>query len=157
MSIRRATDHDAPAAIAIVRDSITQLCAADHRNDAATLERWLANKNPQTFVAWIANPDNFCVVAASGSQLHGVGLLQRRGEVLLFYLAPGQQRRGIGARIHAALEEQARAWRLSRMYLQSTRLACAFYEAMGYREAGPALRLFGVMDAYPYEKVLAAT
>ena len=30
----------------MVRQSIEQLCTADHGNDAATLTRWLANKTP---------------------------------------------------------------------------------------------------------------
>jgi hypothetical protein len=54
--VRQATLADTERALLVVRQSITQLCVADHRNDAATLERWLANKTPEQFARWLADP-----------------------------------------------------------------------------------------------------
>ena len=118
ITVRRAEESDATAAIDVVRRSISQLCVADHHDDESTLTTWLANKTPQNFLAWIANTDNFCVVAESNSRLAGVGVLQRTGEILLFYLDPGAQRQGIGRIIHAALEAKAHEWQLA--YCTST-------------------------------------
>lgn len=151
--VRPAESQDAAAAIAAVRNSISQLCAADHRNDPATLAAWLRNKTADNFAAWIANPDNFCVVAKAGI-VAGVGLLHRSGEIRLFYLAPGCQRQGIGRALYQALESQARQWSLARLHLDSTDRARPFYEAMGYAAAGPAIERFGVLRCFPYEKSL---
>ncbi len=152
--VRPAEPGDADAAIDVVRRSIGTLCVADHHNDEETLATWLANKTAQTFLGWLSNVDNFCVVVESNSRLLGVGVLHRRGEILLFYLAPGAQRQGIGKLIHAALEEKAEQWELTSLHLDSTALACPFYEALGYRPIGPAVRRFGVLRCFPYAKQL---
>jgi GNAT superfamily N-acetyltransferase len=154
ISVRPAEQRDADAAIDVVRSSIGQLCVADHHNDEKTLATWLANKTPQNFLVWLSNADNFCVVAESGSRLVGVGVLHRRGEILLFYLAPGVQRQGVGKMIHAALEEKAAQWGLTSLHLESTALACHFYEAVGYRKSGSAITRFGEMRCFPYAKQL---
>jgi GNAT superfamily N-acetyltransferase len=148
---------DADDAIEVVRASITQLCVADHHDDADTLARWLANKTPDHFRIWLANPDNHAVVAHVDGRLCGVGLLHRSGEIRLFFLAPGVQRRGIGKALHTALEDQARVWELRSLHLQATLLARSFYEALGYRATGGAEKLFGVLECHPYEKALDTT
>lgn len=151
---RPALVDDGDTVIAVVRASITQACVIDHRNDADTLNRWLSNKTPKHFRTWLADPDNHAVVALVDERLVGVGMLHRSGEIRLFFTAPGMQRQGIGTAIHASLETHARTWGVQRLHLHSTWLACAFYEALGYRSSGNAERLFGVLMAYPYEKAL---
>lgn len=59
--VRRAELKDAEAAVEVVRRSIEELCAIDHRNNATTLTNWLTNKTPENFCSWISNPDNFFV------------------------------------------------------------------------------------------------
>lgn len=154
-TVRRAEKTDAAAAVDVVRQSITESCTADHLGNADTLAKWLSNKTVQHFVSWLANADNFCVVAEAGGRLLGVGLLHRSGDVNLFYLVPSAQRQGIGKAIHFALEERAKAWRLAKLKLDSTFLARTFYERLGYRPAGSATPRFGVLQVYPYEKTLA--
>lgn len=151
---RPATIDDAIEATETVRQSILSLCAADHHNDQATVEHWLANKNPETFVAWISDPENFCAVEEVNGRVRGVGLVRKSGEVLLFYMAPGFQRRGLGRRIHDALETHAIGWGLRRLHLESTAKARWFYVSLGYEAAGPERSLFGVLRAYPYTKLL---
>jgi GNAT superfamily N-acetyltransferase len=154
ISVREASSEDAEAVVEIVRRSITQSCTADHRNDPYTLAKWLENKTPQQFVSWLSNSNNFCAVAHLNERLSGVGLLHRGGEVRLFFVAPEAQRQGVGKAIHAMLEEKASLWGLRVVHLQSTALARQFYEALGYRSSGaPALR-FGLLQCYPYEKML---
>jgi GNAT superfamily N-acetyltransferase len=154
IAIRRAEASDAAAAIDVVRRSISELCVADHHNDESTLATWLANKTAQNFLVWLANADNFCVVADANSRVSGVGVLHRTGEILLFYMAPGAQRQGIGKMIHAALEEKAHEWGLASLHLDSTALARHFYEAVGYRASGAAVTRFGVLQCFPYAKQL---
>jgi len=93
-AVRPAERRDAEAAVDVVRRSITESCTADHRGDADTLAKWLSNKTVQHFVSWLANEDNYCVIAEVRRLLSGVGLLQRSGEIVLFYLAPSAQRQG---------------------------------------------------------------
>jgi len=152
--VRPATIDDAAGAIAVVRESIAVSCVLDHGNDRATLEWWLANKTPEMFGRWIGDAQNFCVVEESGGQVAGVGLLRRSGVVLLFYVAPGWQRRGVGRRIHAALEGQALGWGLRRLELESTAAARAFYESLGYVACGAERAVYGVLRVRPYAKRL---
>jgi len=154
IAVRRAEPRDAQAAAKVLRRSITELCVLDHQGDADTLEKWLANKTPQNFLSWLASDDNFCVIAEGDSQVLGVGLLHRSGEVRLCYLAPGAQRQGIGKAIYLALEEQAKAWELKNLRLESTVTARQFYEAMGFQSAGMATAGFGISHCHPYEKPL---
>ena len=152
--VRQAEQQDAEAAMGVARQSIAELCVADHRSDEATLGRWLANKTPETFLAWLSNPDNFCVVAESSGVLLGVGLLRRSGQVLFFYLAPGSQRQGVGRAMHVSLEARAVQWGLPCLHLESTADARHFYEAMGYMAAGEAVHKYGVLQCFPYQKHL---
>jgi len=153
-SVRAAQIQDAEAAVDAVRRSITESCTADHRGDADTLAKWLANKTVENFGSWLANEENYCVVAEARGAVLGVGLIQRRGEVLLFYLAPEAQRQGIGTAINTALEEKAKNWGVPKLTLDSTLMARPFYESLGYRAVGEAKLHFGVLQAYPYEKTL---
>ncbi|MHB8570240.1 MAG: GNAT family N-acetyltransferase, partial [Metallibacterium sp.] len=72
----------------------------------------------------------------------------------LFYVSPGYQHRGLGRRIHSALESHALSLGLPKLRLESTLFACKFYEALGYIPAGAEKSLFGVLRVYPYEKPL---
>jgi len=148
IKVRPAEQRDAAAAVDVVRRSIQQLCIADHRDDPATIATWLANKTPDNFALWLANADNFCVVAESSARLSGVGLLHRSGEIRLFYQPPNSQRRGIGTMIHVELEAAARRWGLSSLHLCSTAGACPFYEAIGYHSTGAAVSRFGVLRCF---------
>ncbi|HEU4654482.1 MAG TPA: GNAT family N-acetyltransferase [Steroidobacteraceae bacterium] len=102
-----AEPADAEAAIHVIRDSITHLCGADHRNQSDLLAEWLENKTQENFCAWIANPDNYCVIAELG-QLCGVGLLHRSGEQRLLYISPGAKGKGVGRVLLRQLEARAR-------------------------------------------------
>jgi len=156
ISVRPAEQSDAEEAIDVVRRSIIQSCVTDHQNDAGTLSTWLANKTPQNFLTWLSNTDNFCVVAELDGRLVGVGILNRRGEILLFYIAPGAQRQGIGKLIHSALQKKAAQWGLTSLHLDSTALACRFYEAVGYRPTGLPIARFGGLLCFPYAKQLTS-
>ncbi len=153
--VRPAKPQDAARAIEVVRQSITMLCEPDHHNDPATLDRWLANKKPESFVTWLANPDNYCVVDELDGGIQGVGLLHRSGELRLFYVAPGHERRGVGRSIHEALVSHAQIWGLAKLHLESTSVARRFYESLGYRSTGPQKALFGVLNAFPYERSIS--
>jgi GNAT superfamily N-acetyltransferase len=152
--VRAAQPRDAEAAVEVVRRSIVQLCTDDHQDDPATLARWLSNKTPEHFLSWMANADNFFAIAESADEILGASIVNRSGEISLFYLAPRAQRRGVGTVLHAALEEKARSWGVATLRLESTANARRFYEALGYVAAGDAKPHYGVLRSYPYEKTL---
>jgi hypothetical protein len=56
--------------------------------------------------------------------------------------------------IHDALEEKAAQWGLASLHLDSTALACRFYEAVGYQPTGSAIERFGELVCFPYAKQL---
>ncbi len=56
----------------MLRRSIAELCAADHGDDPNILARWLHNKTPDNFVAWIARPDSSVLLGAGALAFMGV-------------------------------------------------------------------------------------
>lgn len=152
--VRAARPADAEAASEVLRDSITRLGVADHRNDAETLQRWLQRKSATDFLGWLADDDKFCVVAQSRDKVRGVGLIDRLGEIRLCYISPRVRGQGVGGKILAALEQKAAAWGLDSVHLQSTASARSFYERHGYRADGESTHAFGLSRCYPYHKEL---
>jgi hypothetical protein len=88
VKIRDATPDDAEAACVVLRACITELCAADHGNDPALLERWLANKQPEIVAGWIARADSSMLVAVEGDTILAVGSVTNAGEIALNYVSP---------------------------------------------------------------------
>ena len=87
-SIRKALPKDVQAACSVLRRSISECCIEDHHNDPEILSAWLRNKTPENLTSWFSSPANFPVVATSGKDVVGVGLLSTKGEVLLCYVLP---------------------------------------------------------------------
>ncbi len=152
--VRPATIEDAARAVEVLRLSITEICVDDHRNDAATLERWLSNKQADIFERWLADLENDVVVAESDGNLTGVGLIYRRSEIRLCYMRPGFQGRGVGRALLSALEDRAVHTGSKEIRLTSTGNARPFYERCGYHSTGEGKIVFGVLVGYPYQKTL---
>ena len=153
MEIRPAVPGDAVEACDVLRRSIRELCVEDHRNDEASLQRWLANKTPEHVLAWIASPDNHLVVAVEGGVIAGVAATAPNGQIRLNYVSPDFRFRGVSKALIAALEDYLRAKGCTRALLDSSQTAHAFYQAVGYRDDGPA-RPHGAMTALPMSKDL---
>ncbi len=151
---RWARLEDADAAVAMLRDSITTLCTADHHDDPVTLEEWLRNKTTERFARWIQDEDNRLVVADADATIVGIALLHKSGEIRLCYVRPGFERRGVGRSMLATLETQAREWGISRLRLRSSATGRSFYERSGYVPVGEPTPGFGISRCFPYEKVL---
>ena len=157
ITTRVATAADAHRALEVVRQSITQLCGADHQHDGPTLERWLRNKTPEHFNGWCADPDNRLLVAELDSAIAGVAELRRSGEICLFYVRPDCVRVGVGRALLLALEAHARAWQITALKLDSTLSARPFYERYGFASEGQSSLHYGVLRGYPYSKRLAGS
>jgi GNAT superfamily N-acetyltransferase len=154
MLIRRATPEDAEDAAAVLRRSITELCAHDHRGDEATLAAWLANKTSDSVRRWIGNQHLF--VAEENGAILGVAALAPSGEITLNYVSPDARFRGVSTALIARLEQEAARLGLGSVTLQSTATARRFYAARGYAEAGPPVRGFGITAGFPMMKRIAS-
>lgn len=137
VTVRPAKESDAQAAVGVMRRSITQLCHLDHKGDADVIARWLANKTPEVFRAWLAAPDNQLVVAegADGAVL-GVGGVNGDGRIQLNYVDPDARFSGVSKALLASMEQILLLAGHSVARLTSTATAHRFYAAQGYRDDG---------------------
>jgi GNAT superfamily N-acetyltransferase len=154
-TVRIATPDDAHAACAVLRRSISECCVEDHHNNPEVLSAWLSNKTPENVASWFASPVNFAVVATSGKEINGVGLLSLKGEVTLCYVAPEVRFTGVGKAVLQALESHALSLGLSAIHLSSTFTAKVFYLRNGFTSSGTSKVAFGV-KAFPLLKRLSA-
>ena len=154
MEIRDARPEDAPAACQVLRRSITELCIADHHNDPAILQQWLANKTPEIVRSWIENPNNTMLVAIDGAAILAVGSVTRAGEITTNYVSPDARFHGVSRTMMTELEARTRQRGVTQCTLVSTETAHKFYQALGYTETGPAQCKFGTDASYPMTKNL---
>jgi GNAT superfamily N-acetyltransferase len=152
MHIRQACEQDADAACTVLRRSISELCALDHKGDAATLDAWLANKTPANVRAWINN--THMLVAVDGSTILGVASMSASGDVLLNYVSPDARFRGVSKALVGALESRAASLGIPRLTLRSTATARSFYRAVGFTDCGPPAKGFGITTGQPMQKPL---
>jgi GNAT superfamily N-acetyltransferase len=154
MEIRDAAPDDASAACAVLRRSIAELCAADHHDDPAILDRWLANKTPETVASWIGKPGHSMMVAVEGPVIVAVGAVTDSGEITLNYVSPDARWRGVSRAMLRALEARARERGNSQCTLSSTDTALRFYLDAGYRQAGESTGKFGTQSCHPMARRL---
>ena len=157
VAIRDATPEDAVAACHILKKSITRLCVADHRNDPAILNAWLANKTPEIVAAWAVQKGNALLLAVEGDAILAVGSVTDAGEITLNYVAPGARFRGVSRALLKALEARAIARGNSRCTLTSTETAHRFYLSAGYRDNGTPTGKFGTIAGCPMSKEIVAS
>ena len=153
-TFRPATVGEAEEACAVIRRSIIELCGADHDDDPAILNRWLANKTPDQMRHWIeANPDGI-LVGIGGAGIGGVGIVMPDGKIALNYVAPWARFSGVSKGLMGALERCAAGWGLASCCLTSTITAHGFYRACGYQDAGEPVPSFGGKLAFPMRRAI---
>lgn len=152
--VRPAISDDAVTAVAVLRQSITELCVADHQNDPETLRQWLQNKTIEAFLSWLESSETYVVVGETDGIVCGVGSVHTSGEINLCYVQPGRERIGVGGAILSALETRARNWGLSNLRLKSSINARPFYERHGYVSTGASTCGLGRLRCHPYAKLL---
>ena len=130
MNIRRAKIEDAAEACLVIRRSITELGALDHRGDPRRLADWLSNKTVENVRRWISESRFF--VAEQEGRLLGVSAMTDTGMITLNYVSPDARFRGVSKRLMRCMEDDARALGLEACELESTQTALRFYQALGY-------------------------
>jgi GNAT superfamily N-acetyltransferase len=156
MLIRRARIEDAASACEAMRRSIAELCGADHHDDPVILQRWLANKTPETWAEWLAHEASTVLVAVDDGPVLAVGAVGNDGEIWCNYVSPDARFMGVSKAMLARLEASAREFGNDSCTLQSTETARRFYLACGYEEVGLPQGKFGTTGAYPMHKRLVA-
>jgi GNAT superfamily N-acetyltransferase len=154
VQIRDARPEDATQACDVLRRSISQLCVADHGNDPALLDAWLANKKPETVAAWINQNGNSLLLAVERDAILAVGAVTDGGEITLNYVAPEARFRGVSRALLRALEARAVERGNRRCTLTSTATAHRFYRSAGYVDGGVPAGKFGTNASYPMSKVI---
>jgi len=154
IDIRKAVADDAAAACAVIRRSIAELCALDHRDDPAILGAWLRNKTPEIVASWIAQPTSAFLVAVEHSAILAAGAITDQGYVTLNYVSPDARLRGVSKAMLAALERRAIEKGNAQATLHSTATALRFYRTAGFADDGPPGQKFAI-PSYPMRKALA--
>ena len=155
VAIRDAAPDDAVAACQVLTESISRLCVADHGNDPAILNAWLANKTPEIVAAWAVQKGNSLLLAVEGDVVLAVGSVTDAGEIPLNNVVPGARFRGVSRALLSALEARARG--NSRCTLTSTETAHRFYQSAGYLDDGVPTGKFGTSSGYPMSKEIVAS
>lgn len=132
VTIRRARLEDADAIVAVLRRSIVELCVDDHHHDPEILGPWLQNKTVANARAWIEAAGNSVAVAQGRDGLCGVASLSAAGTILLCYVLPEAQFKGVGRALLESIEAEARLRGFREISLESTISARAFYRRHGY-------------------------
>ncbi len=153
--IRLAVLADAGGACEVVRRSITELCAEDHRGDQATIAAWLSNKTADMFERWIGADASIAVVAEGPPGVVGFGLMNRQGQLALLYVSPDARFRGVSKALLQFIEREAKRAGIREITLASTATASRFYAACGFARAGEPVPGFGNTQAYPMHKMVA--
>ena len=148
--VRTARLADVPAMSAVLIASITQLCAADHHNDAKALAGWLANKTPEGVAGWFDNPESTLVVAEHEREIAAVGGFNRAREITLNYVAPNHRFAGVSTALLDAMELGLGPGEAT---LNSTETARRFYQSRGWTESGAGENFAGT-SAFPMHKLL---
>ena len=157
MQIRDAKPEDAPAATAVLKRSITELCEPDHRNDPSILAQWLGNKTRENFCAWVEQADTSVLVAVENGEILAVGSVTDAGTIGLNYVSPDARFRGVSRALLRALEARAAERGNDQCNLTSTETARRFYLSNGYMQNGPPVGGFGTSSGYPMTKALTTS
>lgn len=155
MKIRDALPEDATGACTVLRRSIEELCATDHRNDPDVVARWVANKTPENFRAWLTRSGYSVFVASDSRGILAVGSVTDAGEIELNYVSPDARFRGVSKAMLQALEIRAAERGNRQCTLTSTETARRFYLSNGYVENGSPVGGFGTSSGYPMTKTVA--
>lgn len=149
------TPSDASLVSRILIRSFKTGCAIDHRNNALLVDAWSRRHSIEQIMAWMADARLHLEVAWLQGKPVGVGMAHSNGEISLCYVLPEFFRRGIGHSLMCSLERRlTRVGRVSAV-VYSTLTGQGFYQHLGYRENGTAMRV-GCVALRPMHKPLSA-
>jgi putative acetyltransferase len=132
-TVRLLRDDELPAYLAIVNAAIAGLAGGPYADE--TLRSWQVPITEATLDELRRNEDHeIRFLAEIDGDAVGIGALVVEGaELRACYVRPAAARRGVGAALVDAIEQQARAQGLDRLMVVASLNAEPFYAAFGYR------------------------
>ncbi len=136
-TIRTAGETDLEAIWRVHKAAIEETCATRYGSDV--IGAWVERLKPEGYRGVVQR--GIVVIAEDDGTAIGFGQLDiAAGEIQAVYVLPIAQGRGVGAALLAHLEEVAMTHGHSRLTLQATLNAEAFYAAHGWRMTGHDVR-----------------
>ena len=141
--IREARPDEAGDIAGLMRASITELCIVDHGGDQAKIDKWLENKTEKEVRGWLLRSDRSIFVIDGTGGIAGAGCHDRRGVVLMNYIAPAHRLQGLSSAMLKHLERSMREAGIIEARLVSTATAQEFYEGRGWQAYSNAIPCAG--------------
>ncbi|MBQ7058373.1 MAG: GNAT family N-acetyltransferase [Firmicutes bacterium] len=135
MIIRRFEETDAPKVSDLIRETLRISNTLDY--PAEIMEELIRRHTPE-YVLQRAGWTHF-YVAEENDQLIGCGAIgpywdkEDESSLFSFFVRPDQQRKGVGAAIMRALENDEYALRAKRIEIPASITGLPFYQKMGYQ------------------------
>ena len=155
IALRTARVEDASVISDILIASISDLCTADHGGNPQVIADWTANKTAENIALWIANPKTTLCLARLEDDDAGICAWRGDGEILLNYVSPNYQFRGVSTEMLAHMETELRENGVQEGKLTSTQTAHQFYRQAGWVDEGHPLEEMGIVGQ-PMTKNLVA-
>lgn len=134
IEVRRSVPEDVPALCDVCVRSIRARCVSDYTPEQ--LDYLLSEKTPEVFADWMARPESRFFTGLVNGEIAGLAMFHDSGWIGLLYTAPETAGLGLGSRLLAAAESEARAMGLRVLNTKSTLTAWRFYESQGYINMG---------------------
>ena len=134
MLVRDYVEGDAAAIVRLYYETIHATNQADYSPEQ--LRAW-APAVPDAARWRLRMAGRSTLVIEAGGELLGFGELEADGHLTMLFCRKDAVRRGVGAKLYAALERRARAMGLRRIFTESSRTARPFFERQGFRLIEP--------------------
>jgi putative acetyltransferase len=132
--IRSFRADDAPALLALFRDTIRRVNAQDYSPEQ--IRAWASDEID--LAAWTARfAGRFVAVAESGGRAVGFAELEQNGQIDRFFVSADHQRLGVGRALLAAIVEEARRLGIRRLFTDASITARPFFEGQGFEVLTP--------------------
>lgn len=131
ITLRQYDPSDAPALLALFRDTIRRINARDY--SPAQIRAWASDDIELEH--WASRfAGRFVVVAEEAGLPVGFTELEPDGHIDRFYVAADHQSRGIGRQLLTAIVTEARRLGLGRLFVEASVTARPFFESQGFVE-----------------------
>lgn len=134
ITLRPYRPDDAPALLALFRDTIRRVNSRDY--SPAQIAAW-ASDDIDTHVWFGRFTGRFVPVAEEQGRLVGFAELEPNGHIDRVYVSADHQRRGIGRQLLAALLAEARRLGIARLFTEASISARPFFEPEKFTVLAP--------------------
>ncbi len=133
-TLRSYQPADAPALLALFRDTIRRINARDYSPEQ--IRAWASDEID--LAKWTARfAGRFVVVAEEAGRPVGFAELETSGHIDRLYVAADHVGQGVGAQVLAALVAEAQRQQLPRLFVEASITARPFFERHGFKMITP--------------------